>query len=103
MLSSDDIKRFILQPQPQRWSFPFLLLLLTGCFEDKTTAPSPPVACYDIISHEGPPPSPVLINKCTGQTWMVLYSDVSDVDGKTMDKIYQWYLIPRSEEDNATK
>jgi hypothetical protein len=76
-------------------------LLLSGCLEDKKPEPSAAVACYDIINHQGPPPSPVLINKCTGDTWIVLYDEKPDVNGKSVDKVYNWYRMWTTERENA--
>jgi hypothetical protein len=79
--------------------------LLAGCWDDKRTdLSSQPEAkeCFTIITHEGIPPSPILLNKCTGETWVVLYEEVPDSSNpKQVSREYDWYKMNRSSLANA--
>lgn len=84
---------------------PLLALpLLTACPWDKkqeTAAIQTP--CFDIVNVTQGPVSlrPILINKCTGETWIALYGEVSLEDSKKGMR-YSWYRMEKSYIENAT-
>jgi len=86
----------------KRWCLMLVPILLSGCFEDKKPESPQPIACFDIIDHhDDPPPSPILINKCTGETWIALYELATDADGKSKDRVYKWYRMRQTDQVNA--
>ncbi len=78
------------------------LPLLTACPEETKSLESAQVPCFDIIltGANTPPPSPILLNKCTGETWMVLHSDVNLGD-KEKGRSYSWYKMERYAVENV--
>ncbi len=68
-------------------------LLLTGCLEDQKTQA---ITCYDVIANDNAAPAlrPILINKCTGETWVALQSPLPKKPGQYMpDRIWRWYRM----------
>ncbi|QDC01729.1 hypothetical protein [Mesorhizobium sp. 8] len=69
-----------------------LTALLAGCEQSKTVAETP--ECFSIVSGNGTQPnSPLMVNGCTGETWLLVKSNKSDkpADGFT----YQWFKLDR--------
>jgi len=43
------------------------------------------------------PSNPILINKCTGDTWMLVKSEIVDVNGHSTDSFtYRWFKLGES-------
>jgi hypothetical protein len=63
----------------------------------QTEAPAAPSAapCYDIkMTAPESPYTPILLNRCTGQTWQLVRVVVNDAKGKQTDQfVYRWYMI----------
>jgi hypothetical protein len=68
-----------------------LLLPLAGCL-DELKAPSPQ-ACFEIHSDDAAPDERrILLNKCTGESWMLARS--SNMDGS---HTFGWFKIAKFE------
>lgn len=64
------------------------LFLLAGCLDEWKPKEENP-KCFEIIDkHDGPPPSPILLDKCKGETWMLLRSPIGK-DSYT----YRWFRM----------
>lgn len=59
--------------------------------------------CYETISvPSGPPNSPILVNKCNGDTYMLLRNPSPKKDNQlTADFYYGWYRIERYGIENS--
>lgn len=78
-----------------------LMALLSGCDANLgKNAEAPPTPCFSIQNASEQPHSPILINSCTGQTWLLVKSDYSDKpeDGFT----YQWFSINKLDYQTPT-
>jgi hypothetical protein len=71
---------------------------LSGCFEEK----SQPI-CYDIVNiTNGQPNQPILINKCTGETWMTLREELPKQKNElTPSYILKWFKIDQGYGSNV--
>lgn len=84
-------------------------VLLSGCIEvtpkenSQTKALLQQTTCFDIIdSIGGQPEQAILINKCTGETWITLKSAFPlEEDEITPSFTYKWYRIHRYEKENS--
>lgn len=74
-----------------------LLFALPGCNDDKKAEVEKPVVCYDVINRT------LLINRCTGETWLWLSDPVLDADGKSTDTVWGWYEVRRIHAENAVR
>ena len=80
------------------------MLSLTRCNDkDEKNIQIKQETCFDIIQAGQGSPNTFLINKCTGETWTLLYEEYADT--KTKGKIigartYKWMKIERSNEEN---
>lgn len=74
------------------------LFLLTGCLGDEKQD-----VCFDIInSTMGHPNQPILINKCSGETWMVIREEyIKQPNELTPDYVLRWYRVDRTIEENS--
>jgi hypothetical protein len=90
----------------KRWLPLLALPLLTACpWDKKKEAEVPQVPCHEIINpgRYMPPSSPILLDKCTGETWMMLRSDLPLEKGeRTPGRTWKWYLIPKGYGENAS-
>lgn len=79
-----------------------LPLVLAGCLEDEK-ALATPTMCYDIIPiNDGPPRSPLLVNKCTSETWMLLRTVFPKGPGETTPGYkYGWHRIEVWSSENS--
>ena len=76
-----------------------LPLLLTGCLWDEKQE-ARPTQCFEIIKSEEL--QPILINKCTGETWMALRENLPLRDNQvTPSGVYSWYKIEISSQVNS--
>lgn len=80
----------------KRWCWLLLLFALTGCpLDEKQLEPVKPM-CFDIVNVTNAPPAlqPILINKCTGDTYIALQTSLPlRKDQLTPDKIWSWYKV----------
>jgi hypothetical protein len=72
-----------------------VILLLTARNEHR--AVEQPSMCYEIVKIErGNPEQPVLLNKCTGETWIVLKESLAKTENQlTPDYVFKWYFVPK--------
>jgi hypothetical protein len=60
--------------------------------------------CYDVVGIDdaGTGLSPILINKCTGETWVALRAPYpKDKDGSDGGFSWRWYRLERYSPENA--
>ena len=75
-----------------RWILFLLPFLLAGCLESK-------VDCFTIVP-ETRTLRPIILDKCTGKTWMLVYVTLVDDKGKETGKFtYRWFNIGFSDEE----
>lgn len=71
----------------------FLLPILFGCdLEIKTKNDNN--SCFYIEGVDSYPKNTFMINKCTGESWMLVRTTGDDYDK------YEWFLIPRLDTQN---
>jgi hypothetical protein len=83
-----------------------IILLLSLClpsckfdFEDKTPTLE---MCYDIVIGRNSANESILINKCTGETWMMLRETApKEKDELTPSYTNRWYKINKAEFENT--
>jgi len=66
-----------------------------------TLAPQP-AHCFDIVTLPAnmQPYSPVLLNHCSGASWMLGHENITDANGKlTNEFVYRWYPLNISAEE----
>lgn len=72
------------------------------------SSPAPPVPaprqsnCFDIITLPATmqPYSPVMLNHCSGASWMLGHENIPDANGKpTAEFVYRWYPLNMSSEE----
>lgn len=82
-----------------------LMLAVSACIPEETAEKndSLKIACFDIVQVKGVAPnSPLLIDKCTGETWMILRSNAPLQKGqKKPDFYYGWYRVERYAAENS--
>jgi hypothetical protein len=77
------------------------LIILTAAVQAATPAPktqaplpaSPAPACFDVVPNEGQgaPADAILVNRCTGETWILVRAPVPDANGEdSADFTYTW-------------
>ena len=73
------------------WYLAALPLLLSGCLEDKKCPEEKKqIDCFEVIP-ESKTLRPIMVNKCTGETWMLVYTSFVDEKGnKTGTFTYRW-------------
>lgn len=79
------------------------LLFLSGCLEEvKISQEAGQKTCFELTPiNSGPPNSPILWDKCTGETWMLLRQPVPAEQGKLSTGFtYSWYRIERLAVEN---
>ncbi len=79
------------------------LLVITSCFEEKAKEKEKPVACFDVVNTSSAPRK-ILINKCTGETWTLLYEEYPNTKKKGQrvgSHTYKWNRIYRYETENT--
>lgn len=78
-----------------RWAAITVMLVLAGCNEiSVTTKSESPAECFSISPNNGNQPfSHVLLDKCTGSSWLLVRSRLGDKpeDGYT----YQWVSLEK--------
>lgn len=78
-----------------KWAIAIALLALAGCDEiNVTTKSENPKECFAITANDGKQPfSHVLLDKCTGQSWLLVRMKFGDdpSDGYT----YQWLSLQK--------
>ncbi len=82
----------------------FPLLFLSGCLEEvKVSQEAGQKTCFELTPiSSGPPNSPILWDRCTGETWMLLREATPAEKGKPSDGFaYGWYRIERWAVENA--
>lgn len=86
-----------------RWGLILLPLLLAGCLDDELKTAGSQSHCYDIVPiADGPPGSPLLINKCSGETWMLLRTvHPKEKDEKIASYTYRWHLVASFGDENV--
>jgi hypothetical protein len=57
--------------------------------------------CYEIVDVKHAILSPMLINKCTGETWTAIQMTYDDEKGNPDYSVYTWYKVQTSESVNA--
>jgi len=80
--------------------------MLTGCndiFQPRQPAQqaAPSSLCFSMVAgNDNQPHSPILVDQCTGKTWLLVKSNLTDkpADGFT----YQWLTIQRFDYANPT-
>jgi hypothetical protein len=76
-----------------------IALSLAGFSPDRAAAQSPsgPSAesCFEIIppQRHAHPRSPLLFNKCSGETWLLVPSQAETAKGRRSRLIYRWVLL----------
>jgi hypothetical protein len=61
------------------------------------------VACFEVASgnQNTVPQHPILVNRCTGATWLLEKRFVRDVDGKITRTFWYWNPLPIGTTDGA--
>jgi hypothetical protein len=79
------------------------LFVLTGCIEQKIETPPLPPKCFNIVElKSNVSPSPILIDKCTGETWTILRESDELSKGQTAASYtYKWFRIERYAVENS--
>lgn len=74
------------------------LLLLTGCLEDK-----PKAECFEMYNqNQAYPKLPMLLNKCTGETWILLRETYPPGKGESQGTaVYKWFRVNQTILENA--
>lgn len=87
-----------------RWLLLALPLVLTGCLEEGTVSQDGvQKSCFELTPiSSGPPSSPILWDKCTGETWIILKEPIPAADGKPSPGFsYGWYRMERWAAENT--
>jgi len=77
------------------------LLILNSCYEKEKNKEI--TMCFDIIKNPGIP-NDFLINKCTGETWTLQFTEYPNTKKKDHSvgaRSYQWTKINRTEQENV--
>jgi hypothetical protein len=69
--------------------------------EDVAPKPSEPVPCFEAIPATAnvAPLSPILVDRCTGRTWLLVRSNIADAKGKTIGFAYRWHPVVHIEDE----
>jgi hypothetical protein len=78
----------------------FSLLMLTACFEKvEVSQPLGQIPCFEILQ-ESTSMRPIMYNKCTGDSWMLVHTNIIDEEGKkTGGFTYVWHRINGSDQE----
>jgi hypothetical protein len=70
----------------------FALLPLAVLAQEGGKAPSDATHCFDVTQYSGnvPPFGPILVNRCTGSTWLLVRSDTPVNGRETATFAFQW-------------
>ena len=80
-----------------RWCVLLLPLLLAGCLEDEHLS-----KCFDIIDVTRQPAQPILLNRCTGETWIAIQETLPKrEDQLTASYVLRWYKIHHTDVENG--
>jgi hypothetical protein len=81
----------------------FLTLLLTSCkFDGALEQTEVNKSCYDVVNVTSAQiKSPILINKCTGSTWLLLAEETT-LEGGGNGLINKWFRIDITGEQNIS-
>ncbi len=71
-----------------------ILFLLTGCLEDKESKQAKDL-CFEIYPAEKFS-GQIMLNKCTGESWMLVTTTLMDNGKKTGAFTYRWYPLSSS-------
>ena len=81
------------------------LLLVTGCFDDKGDKVkniSESQTCYEIVNIPSSSMSPILLNKCNGDTYIALREEFPIRDNElTPSYTWKWVRVERFAGENS--
>lgn len=74
------------------------LLLLSSCLPEKFSITNEnPVSCYEVLTFAQTMRAPMKINKCTGETWILLNNPVAKEKDELTPGYYPlWYFVGTS-------
>lgn len=81
----------------------WIAITLFGCYDEKNSdivgcgkeyQKPEIVSCFDIIRSDDVRLSTLLINKCTGETWVAQYSETQGLES------YKWLKINKTDREN---
>ena len=78
-------------------------LALAGCWpEDRVVEAKAADQCFDIFEAPQVPVSKILLNKCTGETWVISIQNYPLEKGETVPgRSYQWHPMSRFISENS--
>jgi hypothetical protein len=80
----------------------FCIAVLIGIPGTSYAAASVPTgACYEVIAAHIDQERPILLNRCTGQTWLLVRHSVLDAAGKESTYIFTWDQISVTQNGNS--
>lgn len=68
---------------------------------ENTTKFHPPQQCYEVIEMQEVRLSPMLLNKCTGETWITATTQLYDEKGKESGITYRWWRLDKYLGENS--
>jgi hypothetical protein len=84
-----------------------IILALAGCDQapkQETNVIPAPNMCFEISSNNPATVGPILLDKCTGNTWVLLRSRVFDDQGKpSKDFEWAWFKVDRTDITNTVE
>ena len=71
-----------------RWFILIVPFLLAGCFEENKPDTQTKTECFQILPESRT--RQIMLNKCSGETWMLVYTTLMDNGKETGKFTYRW-------------